>query len=140
MAEVTTLLLGCVKTKLERGAPAKDLYCSALWRGRRRHAESLGRPWVVLSAPHGLVGPEQYLEPYDLALSQLSAAARTAWGARVVDQLAARLRLEKEAFEVHAGAHYLKAIEVPLQERGASVTAPLAGLKLGPQLAWYRDH
>src|SRR4051794_40246119 len=139
MAEATALLLGCVKRKLEHGAPAKGLYCSPLWHGRRRYAESTGHPWFILSARHGLVDPEQHLEPYDLALARLPAAERMAWGERVVAQLAERLPLDGAVLEVHAGIEYRTATAGPLQRRGARIICPLEGLKLGPQLAWYRD-
>lgn len=62
------ILLGCVKTKLEGPAVAKDLYCSTLWKRRRAYAEASGQPWLILNAEHGLVDPEQRLAPYDLAL------------------------------------------------------------------------
>ena len=74
------ILLGCVKTKLDRRAAAKDLYCSRLWAGRRAYAESLGESWLILSAMHGLVEPEVELDPYDLALADLSPSERKRWG------------------------------------------------------------
>lgn len=76
----TVVLLGCVKTKLDRRAPAKDLYCSRLWVWRRAYAEANGRPWLILSAMHGLVEPEAQLDPYDLALAELSARERKGMG------------------------------------------------------------
>jgi hypothetical protein len=131
------LLLGCVATKRANRAPAKDLYCSQLWFGRRRYAESTGRPWFILSALYGLVEPDQLLDPYDLALTDLAAGDRRRWGEEVVAELAARLPLDGAVLEVHAGSAYGKAIEEPLRRRGARISVPLAGLGLGQQLAWY---
>ena len=62
MSEVTAVLLGCVSQKRDSPAPAKDLYRSQLWRRRRAYAEASGRPWMILSALHGLVDPEALLE------------------------------------------------------------------------------
>lgn len=59
------VLISCVKTKLEVPAAAKDLYVSPLFLKERRYAESSGRPWFILSAEHGLVGPEEWLAPYE---------------------------------------------------------------------------
>jgi hypothetical protein len=67
------LLLGCVKLKREHRAPAKDLYRSPLWVRRRAFAQASGHPWLILSAKHGLVDPDTRLEPYDLALRDLTA-------------------------------------------------------------------
>jgi hypothetical protein len=85
--EATVVLLGCVKTKLDRRAPAKDLYCSRLWVWSRAYAEASARPWLILSAMHGLVEPEAQLDPYDLALAELTARERKEWGERVVRAL-----------------------------------------------------
>src|SRR4051794_36042814 len=94
--------VGCVAMKQTEGAPAKDLYLSTVWRGRRRHAESRDVPWFILRARYGLVEPEQHLDPYNLALTDLSAGERRAWGDRVVADLAERLPLAGAVVEVHA--------------------------------------
>src|SRR5512133_3761902 len=83
----SVILLGCVKRKRATRPPARDLYISPLWRARRRYADASGLPWLILSAQHGLVDPDEVLEPYDLALTQLPAAARREWGMDVVAKL-----------------------------------------------------
>src|SRR3954451_23713197 len=110
---VTAVLVGCVAKKHTEGAPAKDLYRSTLWRGRRRYAESTGLPWFILSALHGLVEPDQHLDPYNVALTDLSASERREWCEGVVAHLAERLALGGALLEVHAGSAYRKAIEEP---------------------------
>jgi hypothetical protein len=140
VSKTTALLLGCVATKRAGSAPAKDLYCSPLWRGRRGYAESTGRPWFILSALHGLVEPDQRLDSYNLALSQLSAADRRMWGEGVVARLAERVPLGAAVVEVHAGSAYRTAIDGPLCRHGARMSVPLANLGLGQQLAWYGAH
>ena len=57
-------LVGCVKTKRTTGAPARDLYTSTLFAGRRRYVEQSSDRWFVLSALHGLVRDDEWLEPY----------------------------------------------------------------------------
>jgi hypothetical protein len=137
----SVLLLGCVKLKRETPSRARDLYVSPLWQGRRAYAEASGLPWLILSAEHGLVGPDDPLEPYDRALTQLSAAARRSWGAAVVAQLVHRYdSLGGMTFEVHAGQPYRNAIEPGLTDAGARLVAPLQGLPLGHQVAWYRRY
>ncbi len=134
----TAILLGCVKTKLDHRAKARDLYCSPLWRRRRTYAEGSGLPWLILSAKHGLVEPTRVLRPYDMALGDLRAGQRRAWGGRVVDSLQRQFgSLEGASFEVHAGAAYRDAIKAPLAQRDARLIVPLGGLSLGGQLRWY---
>lgn len=139
--ESTVLLVGCVKRKLERRAAAKDLYTSPLWAGRRAYAEASGNPWLILSAMHGVIEPEVPLDPYDLALTDLTASGRQAWGERVVHALERRFSaLAGTTFEIHAGHPYRRAIEPAILARGAQLRVPLRGLPLGAQLAWYRAH
>lgn len=132
------LLIGCVKQKLGVPAPARDLYTSPLFRKGRRYAEATGAPWFVLSAEHGLVAPDEVLAPYDRRLSKSDLEYRLAWGVRVVEQLvAAAGPLSGKSIEVHAGAAYVEPLRQRLVAAGSTITEPLAGLKLGPRLAWY---
>lgn len=132
------ILLGCVKLKVDREAAAKDLYRSPLWTARRGFAEATGRPWMILSAMHGLVDPEERLAPYDLALTDLDAHERRAWGQRVAHALERRFGdLTGTVFEIHAGDAYRRAIEPGVLAGGGRIEAPLRGLPLGSQLAWY---
>lgn len=130
-------LIGCVSKKAS-GAPARDLYNSELFRRRRAFAERSGRPWLILSALHGVVDPDTVLDPYDVTLKRMPKAARREWGRRVVSQLESRFgSLNGAEFEIHAGDEYVTAIATPLGERGASIVRPLQGLRIGEQLQWY---
>jgi hypothetical protein len=134
------LLIGCVKLKLERPAPARDLYTSALFRKERDYAERSGLPWFILSAEHGLVAPETVLAPYDLRLSQAPSAYRREWGHRVLTQLReVASPLAGKVIEIHAGAAYTDATRDLLRADGATVHEPLQGLTMGRRLSWYSD-
>jgi hypothetical protein len=138
--EVTerVILVGCVKTKLRRPAPAKDLYISDQFLKRRAYAETQPGPWYILSARHGLVCPDDLLEPYDVALADQGTRYRAAWGEWVAVRLEAELgSLAGGLLEIHAGATYADALDGPLIERGAKLLRPLEGLRQGEQLAWY---
>ncbi|MFP5219779.1 MAG: DUF6884 domain-containing protein [Actinomycetes bacterium] len=132
------VLVGCVKTKGVRPAAARDLFTSPLFARRRQYAQQLGRPWFVLSAKHALVEPNELLAPYDVYLPEQSPAYRTAWGAWVVERLVALIGpLQGRLVEVHAGSAYIEPLRGPLTSHGARLHAPLAGLAMGEQLAWY---
>lgn len=81
------LLVGCVKSKRTGGAAAKDLDTSDYFAKMRTYAESTGKPWFILSAEHGLVAPEDWLEPYDCYLPSMSRDYRREWGCKVARQL-----------------------------------------------------
>ena len=132
------VLIACVKTKLVQAAAAKDLFISSLFRKERAYAESTGVPWYILSAEHGLIAPEQWVEPYDRYLGDESTTYRKAWGSKVVADLE-RIEgpLQGKVIEIHAGAPYFEAIQAGLQFHGAVISDPLNGLRFGERLRWY---
>lgn len=132
-------LVGCVMEKRTSPAPAKDLYTSPLFVGRRKAVEGSCDRWFVLSALHGLVDPEEQLEPYDRTLNSLGRAERRLWSTRVLDALEEELGLLRgHHFELHAGATYLDfGLQDGLIERGATVSWPTRGLPMGKQLQYY---
>ncbi|MBT2549736.1 hypothetical protein J7I85_15680 [Arthrobacter sp. ISL-65] len=56
-------LVACASQKLQRPAPARDIYVSQLFRKASAYAEKTWDRWYVLSAKHGLVRPDTVLEP-----------------------------------------------------------------------------
>jgi hypothetical protein len=132
-------LVGCVKTKLDRAAPARDLYTSPLFRGRRAYVEQTCSSWFVLSAKHGLVDPHTVLEPYDLTLDSASSRERRAWSTGVLEALRKRVgRIDGLTFEAHAGSNYLDfGLVDGLVAAGAEVVRPARGLGLFEQQAFY---
>ena len=135
------ILVGCVKRKRSQSCAARDLYDeSPLWRGRRAYAERSGAPWYILSAKHGLLAPNAWIGPYDLALNHLKREERRDWSRNVLDELRARFpTLTGKIVECHAGKDYLEnGLEDGLRKAGAVVRRPLAGMGIGVQLRWYR--
>jgi hypothetical protein len=132
------VLVGCVKSKLGHGARAKDLYVSDYFAKMRTYAEASGRPWFILSAEHGLVSPDDWLEPYERYLPDTSREYRRAWGQKVAEQLEQAVgSLSGVLVDVHAGAAYVVSVEEALGPRGAEVLDQLKGLSFGRRLAWY---
>jgi hypothetical protein len=132
------VILGCVSSKAPGPARAKDIYLSPLWRKRRAFAEASGRPWVIFSAKHGILDPDEVIEWYDVALAKLPTIERQRKGRAAVTQLEHRFgTLRGMILEIHAGGAYAGALAVPLAERGAMLVNPLEGLSIGYQLQWY---
>lgn len=85
----TIALIGCAATKLDRRAPARELYVSALFQLSLQYAEMvLGAEVFILSAQHGLVRPDQELAPYNLSLADLDPWERAWWAHEVEAQFA----------------------------------------------------
>lgn len=137
------LLVGCVKKKSDRVGPAREVYASPLWRFRRKYAERLAVPWFILSAKHGLLDPDTRIEPYDLALADLSPAERRTWSRSVLNQFKdVTTDLVGRTIEVHAGKLYVEyGLERGLRQAGAEVYRPLAQVPgIGSQIAWYKEY
>lgn len=132
-------LVGCVKTKRATGAIARDLYTSTLFTGRRRYVEESSDRWFVLSALHGLVRDDEWLEPYDETLNDQSAESKRRWAEKVLADLdALGLDFRTTTFEIHAGNEYrFFGLVDGLRARGAAVEVPAAHLGQGEQLAFY---
>lgn len=134
-------LVGCVAQKAASPRPARDLYTSALFTGRRRFVERTCSEWWVLSALHGLVSPEEVLQPYDVTLKNAGRAERREWTQQVLASLDKHVGLRPgDVVEVHAGSEYRDfGLVQGLRDRGAAVVVPVEGMPIGRQLAFYRD-
>jgi hypothetical protein len=132
-------LVGCVKKKAEHNSAARDLYMSPLFRGRRAAIEGRTDKWFILSAEHGLVEPDQRIEPYDASLAQFSVKQRRDWASGVLASLQRKLGdFSDYTFEIHAGRNYFAyGLRDGLLQAGAQVVIPTEGLRQGEQLRHY---
>jgi hypothetical protein len=144
-----TYLVGCGKSKLDHAAPARDLYTGPLFRKSLAFAEKRHLPTTdslfILSAQHGVVHPDEVLDPYDLHLAELPKAERGAWGCGALHHLLIKLDVRMSDlrgfhFTVYAGAAYVDALRHALDLLGApkgwKINDPLKGLGIGDRLAW----
>lgn len=132
-------LISCVKSKLPRAAAAGDLYVSPLFKGMRRYVEGNCDTWFILSAQHGLLDPDQVIQPYEKTLMRMKASERLEWGQGVQEQLRKMVPRGSDVV-VLAGVRYRAEITAFLASRGHRVTVPLEGKKLGAQLSWLKEH
>lgn len=81
------LLVTCSKEKLKAPARAQELYTSERFQAARELAQTLGANWYIISGKHGLLSPDQIIEPYDMHLSEKSEAEIEHWAAGIVSAL-----------------------------------------------------
>jgi len=126
-------LVSCSKRKLCRPAPARELYSPSYVFDRSvRYLERRCDEWWVLSARHGLVHPDEVLEPYDENLSGAPKTVREEWGARVRRALLERYEGRRIKLVLMAGksyASFLEGLEFEVEE-------PLRGLGTGHRRRW----
>ena len=87
-----TVLISCVGQKTAHPAPAKDLYRSDWFIKARKYAENKGARWAILSAEHGLLMPDQVVDPYEKTLNTMCIADREVWAEKTVRQIKKRFR------------------------------------------------
>jgi len=124
---VSVGLVGCGKTKLKHVALAKDLYTSPLFRAARRYAERCCHEWVILSAGHHVLLPEQAVAPYERSLSKLRLREKEHWALIVTDYLKQHYARLDVRYIGLAGEDYLSLLGIPVER-------PLEGLGIGERI------
>lgn len=133
-------LVSCVGQKNPGPAPAKDLYTGTWFSYARCYVEKLGHPWLLLSAKHGVVDPDEMREVYDFSFKSgegATVAYRRAWAARVFSQLEPHLT-EVDSVTFLAGRHYYEGLVEPLRQRGKRISIPMEHLRIGEQYRWLK--
>ena len=130
------VLISCSKTKGGHREVARDMYASPLYRKSVMLTEKWGVRFGILSAKHGLLDPNQVIEPYDLTLKGASRSAKIEW-ARMVDAQIRSLRGKK--LVILAGDDYLAPLIEMVESKSFDYYAPMRGLSLGNRLAFLNE-
>ena len=120
-------LVSCGKNKKESPARAEDLYVSSRFRIVRKLIESVGSPWFILSAKHGLLPSDKIIESYDQTLKGKPVSEHKAWAEKVAKQMDSLLP-PTEAIVILAGKDYYECLMPYLKGRFANVTIPMEGM------------
>ena len=133
--------MACAKSKRDQPLPAEELYSSELFKKTIRYTRTNYDRWYILSAKHGIVRPDTVLEPYDETLNSKSIMERRIWADKTVKQLLSILPKPTQCLVFfHASATYREFLSGKLAHAGYHCEAPLEGLGIGKQLAWYEAH
>jgi hypothetical protein len=97
-------VVSCGSVKLDKAAPARDLYCGRFFQVCSKFVEPRSDRWIILSAKHGVLDPDEIIDPYDLSLRKMSKERYRFW------QLQARIEIEEQfpsaTFLAVAGENY----------------------------------
>jgi hypothetical protein len=111
------------------------MYVSPLYRKSVLVAKGWGVPFSILSAKHGLLQPNQTIEPYDLTLKGASKQFKAEWAAKVDTQLHKSFGPGTRLI-VLAGDDYLRPLLDANVHGSLHYLAPMRGLSLGNRLAF----
>ncbi len=143
-ARLRLALIACGKTKTPHPAPARDLYTGNLFRAARRHVEAERYDaWWILSARHGLVHPDDILEPYEAQMAGRTNEELRQW-ANIVD---GAFRCHRPGYgqwtqaggelqvDIYAGAAYVEPLLARWTHLSWHIEVPHHGLQIGERLA-----
>jgi hypothetical protein len=151
----TIALVGCGKEKRRTECAAKDLYTGSLFRTAREWAETFADAWWIASAKHLILHPNDVIEPYDSALSDLKADDRRWRTCQIQSHFRARwidccrfgkndrgfqVAVEKPRVVLLASREYLFGF---LEQRERALCSmdfemPLDGLGIGQRIAYLK--
>jgi len=113
--------------------PAVALYRSPLFRKSLLAALDSCDEVFILSAKHGVISCNAFIEPYDVTLKTMRRSEREAWGFMVQPSLADTLK-SRDTAVMFCGEEYLAPIRDYLESLNVTIEAPLGSLSLGARL------
>jgi hypothetical protein len=131
------VLLSCTKSKLDKPAPAKDMYSpSPMFQKTKEYGENL-KPdkMFILSAKYGLLPMDKQIEPYDLTLKTMKKDEKDKWGETVKTQMSkAGVNPQSDKFIFLTGSEYMKPLESFIPSE--NIEKPMDGKRMGERLSW----
>lgn len=132
---INFVLISCSKSKLATKAPARELYTGSLFQKAVAWAERHEHPWFIISALHGLITPDQTIQPYDFTIKELRKREREAWAYRATCQLSKYASKGSHAFMIMPKLYRLH-IQTTLREVGITYENPVERMGIGQQMKW----
>ena len=128
-------LISCSKSKGGHRDLARNVYVSSLYRKSVMVAEAWGLSFSILSAKHGLLDPDEIIEPYDLTLKGASKQFKSEWALKVDKQIRNSIDRKKRLIVLAGDDYFAPLIEVGKMDP-LNFLAPMRGLSLGKRLAF----
>ena len=131
------VLISCSKSKLNKPAPARELYTGTLFKKAVAWAERHGYEWFVISALHGLVTPNQTIAPYNYSLKdRRGSRERESWAYLAISaHLTNHIAKGSHVFLIMPEL-YRRFIQYELNRQSMTYTNPLQHLAIGQQMRW----
>lgn len=139
---VKLIVLACSKTKGTERTSAIDLYQGQLFRKAVDYKQHFytGSISVILSAQHHVLKTYEQVDPYNLALKDMTKAEREAWADVAGEQLG-RFADSVGTTDIvaYCGKDYMAAVHkaVPYIRRFKELHTPVKGMGIGEQLSFF---
>lgn len=130
------VLVQCTNAKRDEPAPARNLYDeSNYFVKQREYAEAVADYWFIQSAKHGLLEPDQLVEPYDKHAKDLDDPDK--WGEEIASTI--EEKFGEAVVEILGGKRYADPLTPALERRGFDVIEPLRGQGIGTRMSSLKD-
>lgn len=131
-------LVGCCKPKLQKPAPARELYLSRLFTLSLKLAERDHDHAYVVSAEYGLVDLDRVISPYDKRMSDIGKEWKAVWGSQIWSSIMERHPKAPRAITFLCGADYADPIRAAGHRAPAIDTFayPMARMQIGQRLSF----
>lgn len=137
----TVVLISCSKSKLDKPAPARELYTGQLFKKAVAWAERQGLQWFVVSALHGLVAPDQSIAPYNYSLKdRRGSRERESWAYHTICALLPNHSPKGSRVILIMPELYRRFIQPELDRASITYSSPLQRLSIGKQMQWLDHH
>ncbi len=130
-------IIGCSKQKRDGRRKVRYLYCSNRFKLNLAFALKEYDRVYAISAKHGLLNLDQTIESYNLALDTLTERGQRRWALKVASQIRKNIP-EDASIDFYCSKEYRDPLEGMLN--GREISAPLAHLRRGEQIAWFKKH
>lgn len=135
----TLFLISCGKHKAAGQTRAGDLYTSPRFRTSAAIATRLRQRLLILSAKHGLLSPDDFIEPYDFSLKFMNRGEQLRWAGRVVADLRNFCGTSIDRIILLADEDYVADLLPLLAETGLQIVDPLHGLFEAGRLSFLKS-
>ena len=138
---------GASKVDVDEPIPAKDLYDSNYHYLKREYSETTCDAWYIVSAEHGVLSPDEEVEPYDASLnpesdSYIGDYEAGKWSVRVSRSISMRLSFWNATTTavLLMGSEYREHIQESAFSSIRNVERPFEGTSgIGDQMGWLRE-
>ena len=137
---ITFVLISCSKTKLSTPAIARELYTGQLFKKAVAWAERHQYRWFIVSALHGLVTPDQELDPYNFTIKDWRKRERESWAHQAIAGQLTRYASPGSHALLILPQSYRLCIQEELNRAAFTYENPVAGLAIGQQMQWLDSH
>lgn len=115
---------------------AQELYCSERFLLSRELAKD-ATMWFIISARHGLVAPETFLEPYDTSLSSLNDRKKREWHRELVKALRQHLTPKTRLLAL-GDAEYFSSILTFCKKHRQRIYVPFSHVPTEKWICWLK--